>query len=58
MNLTEQQKQIGKENFDEAVAITRRDFLAGTVAAGVATALWSARRAAGRSAVLAVKEDW
>jgi predicted dehydrogenase len=37
MNLTEQQKQIGKENFDEAVAITRREFLAGTVAAGVAT---------------------
>ncbi|MFM7413817.1 MAG: Gfo/Idh/MocA family protein [Planctomycetota bacterium] len=37
MNLTEQQKQIGKENFDEAVAITRRDFLAGTVAAGLAT---------------------
>lgn len=33
--------------------------LAGTVlVAGVATALWSARRAAGRSAVLAVKEDW
>jgi len=33
--------------------------LAGAVlAAGVATALWSARRAAGRSAVLAVKEDW
>ncbi len=26
--------------------------------AGIATALWSARRAAGRSAVLAVKEDW
>ena len=26
--------------------------------AGVATALWSARRAAGRQAVLAVKEDW
>ncbi|MFM7034178.1 MAG: Gfo/Idh/MocA family protein [Planctomycetia bacterium] len=37
MNLTEQQKQIGKENFDNAVAVTRRDFLAGTVAAGVAT---------------------
>ena len=37
MNLTEQQKQTGKENFDEAVAISRRDFLAGTVAAGVAT---------------------
>jgi putative ABC transport system permease protein len=33
--------------------------LAGAVlAAGVATALWSARRAAGRSAVMAVKEDW
>ena len=33
--------------------------LAGTVlAAGVATALWAARRAAGRPAVLAVKEDW
>ena len=37
MNLTEQQKAIGKENFDEAVAITRRDFLTGTVAAGVAS---------------------
>jgi putative ABC transport system permease protein len=33
--------------------------LAGAVlTAGIATALWSARRAAGRSAVLAVKEDW
>ena len=33
--------------------------LAGAVLlAGIATALWSARRAAGRSAVLAVKEDW
>jgi putative ABC transport system permease protein len=33
--------------------------LAGAVlAAGIATALWSARRAAGRAAVLAVKEDW
>ncbi|MBL8352834.1 MAG: ABC transporter permease [Burkholderiaceae bacterium] len=33
--------------------------LAGAVlAAGIATALWSARRAAGRSAVMAVKEDW
>jgi putative ABC transport system permease protein len=28
------------------------------LAAGIVTALWSARRAAGRSAVLAVKEDW
>jgi putative ABC transport system permease protein len=31
---------------------------AAVLAAGVATALWSARRAAGRPAVLAVKEDW
>ena len=37
MNLTEQQKQIGKENFADAVAITRRDFLGGAVAAGLAT---------------------
>ncbi len=34
MNLTESQKQIGKENFADAVAITRRDFLAGATAAG------------------------
>ena len=41
------------------VPLPRLAALAGTVlAAGVATALWSARRAAGRSAVLAVKEDW
>ena len=31
---------------------------AAVLAAGLATALWSARRAAGHSAVLAVKEDW
>ncbi len=31
---------------------------AAVLAAGLATALWSARRAAGRSAVMAVKEDW
>ena len=37
MNLTEQQKAIGKEHFDDAVAITRRDFLTGTVAAGLAS---------------------
>jgi predicted dehydrogenase len=37
MNLTEQQKQIGKENFTDAVAITRRDFLGGAVAAGIAS---------------------
>ena len=32
MNLSEQQKQIGKENFSDAVSITRRDFLAGVTA--------------------------
>ena len=37
MNLTEEQKAIGKENFTDAVNITRRDFLAGTVAAGLAS---------------------
>ncbi len=37
MNLTPEQKTIGKENFTEAVNITRRDFLSGTVAAGLAT---------------------
>ncbi|MCE9632258.1 MAG: Gfo/Idh/MocA family oxidoreductase [Planctomycetia bacterium] len=37
MNLTEQQKTIGKENFNDVVAITRRDFLTGTVAAGLAS---------------------
>lgn len=37
MNLNEQQKKIGKENFAEAVGITRRDFLA-TVTAGTAAA--------------------
>ena len=37
MNLTEQQKWIGKENFADAVAITRRDFLGGAVAAGLAS---------------------
>ena len=41
------------------VPLPRLAALAGAVlAAGIATALWSARRAAGRSAVLAVKEDW
>jgi predicted dehydrogenase len=37
MNLTESQKSIGKENFADAVAISRRDFLAGSVAAGLAS---------------------
>jgi putative ABC transport system permease protein len=42
-----------------SVPLPRLAWLAAAVlAAGVATALWSARRAAGRSAVLAVKEDW
>jgi putative ABC transport system permease protein len=41
------------------IPVPRLAALAGAVlAAGVATALWSARRAAGRSAVMAVKEDW
>ncbi len=39
MNLTEAQKAIGKANFADAVAVTRRDFLAGTVAAGVASGI-------------------
>jgi predicted dehydrogenase len=37
MNLSEEQKKIGTDNFDDAVSVTRRDFLTGTVAAGVAT---------------------
>ena len=42
-----------------SVPVARLAALAAAVLlAGVATALWSARRAAGRSAVLAVKEDW
>jgi hypothetical protein len=35
MNLSEAQKWVGKENFADAIAITRRDFLTGTVAAGI-----------------------
>ncbi|MFZ4733263.1 MAG: Gfo/Idh/MocA family protein, partial [Pirellulales bacterium] len=37
MNLSEAQKAIGKDNFSDAIAVTRRDFLGGAVAAGVAT---------------------
>ena len=37
MNLTEGQKATGKENFTDVVNITRRDFLTGTLAAGLAT---------------------
>jgi predicted dehydrogenase len=37
MNLSESQKWVGKENFDDAVSVTRRDFLTGTVAAGIAS---------------------
>jgi predicted dehydrogenase len=36
MNLSPEEKQIGKDNFDEAVGTTRRDFLKGTVLAGAA----------------------
>src|SRR4030042_1646468 len=47
MNLSPEEKKIGKENFDEAVGTTRRDFLKGTVlAAGPASAApgaWPAR---------------
>ena len=34
MNLSPEEKQIGKQNFDEAVGTTRRDFLKNTVLAG------------------------
>jgi predicted dehydrogenase len=34
MNLSPEEKQIGKQNFDEAVGTTRRDFLKGSVLAG------------------------
>jgi predicted dehydrogenase len=37
MNLSEAQKWVGKENFDDVVGVTRRDFLTGTVAAGIAS---------------------
>ena len=37
MNLTESQKAIGKENFTDAVNVTRRDFLTGTLVAGLAS---------------------
>jgi len=37
MNLSESQKTIGKENFTDAIAVTRRDFLGGAVAAGLAS---------------------
>ncbi len=37
MNLTESQKVIGQENFSDVINVTRRDFLTGTLAAGLAT---------------------
>jgi predicted dehydrogenase len=37
MNLNDSQKAIGRENFADAVAVTRRDFLSGAVAAGLAS---------------------
>ena len=36
MNLTPEEKAIGKQNFQEAVGTSRRDFLKGTVLGGVA----------------------
>ncbi|MFM8578515.1 MAG: Gfo/Idh/MocA family protein [Planctomycetaceae bacterium] len=36
MNVNDEQKAIGRQNFNDAVEYTRRDFLTGTVAAGVA----------------------
>jgi predicted dehydrogenase len=35
MNLTPEEKAIGKENFQSAIGFTRREFLQGTIAAGV-----------------------
>lgn len=35
MNLTKEQKQIGKDNFNDVVGHSRRDFLKGAVAGGV-----------------------
>jgi len=37
MNLSESQKSVGKENFTDAINVTRRDFLTGTLAAGLAS---------------------
>ncbi len=34
-SLTEEQKQVGKDNFHEAVGVTRRDFIKGVTTAGV-----------------------
>ena len=36
MNLSPEERQLGKQNFDEAVGTTRRNFLKGTVLAGAA----------------------
>ena len=37
MDLTPEEKKIGKENFNQVVGTTRRDFLMGTLATGVTT---------------------
>ena len=37
MNLTPEQREIGKQNFNEAVGTTRRDFLKGAIASGAVT---------------------
>ena len=39
MNLSPEEKKIGKDNFDEAVGTTRRDFLKSTIAAGSVAAV-------------------
>ena len=37
MDLTAEEKALGKENFNQAIGTTRRDFLMGTLATGVTT---------------------
>ena len=37
MNLSAEEKALGKENFNQAIGTTRRDFLMGTLATGVTT---------------------
>lgn len=54
MYLSEQQKTIGKENFAEVIGVSRRDFLTGTLAAGVASGAGSARCTSATVAVSAI----
>lgn len=37
MNLTPEQRRLGKDNFNSVIGMTRRDFLLGSVAAGLAS---------------------